>query len=78
MGVIIALSFLKQDYREEVFICGRLIEISTSIVKDNYAVIVYILIWWLLQIGLIAVTVFELLSAWSIGPLTYRADYPFY
>lgn len=38
----------------------------------------YILVWWFFQVGLIALTAFELLSVWSIGPLYFEPIHAFY
>lgn len=38
----------------------------------------YILIWNILQVGLIALISFQMLSAWSIGPLHFYPDHSFY
>jgi len=33
MGGLVAASYLKEEYRREIFICGRLFQISAQIVK---------------------------------------------
>jgi hypothetical protein len=35
-------------------------------------------LWWVFQVGLIALTAFEILSAWSIGPLYFDPQSPFW
>lgn len=78
MGALVAASYVKPEFRKEIFICGRLFEIAAQIVWSYPLILVYIFVWWVFQCGLIALTAFELLSVWSIGPLRFNPESSFY
>lgn len=77
MGFLAGYSVVKQEYRKEIFICGRLFQIAAQIVSENWWILGTILIWLFLECGLIALMSFQMLSAWSIGPLTFQPESPF-
>ncbi len=78
MGLLAILSIAISRNRQEIFICSRLFEIAAQIVKEKPLVLGYVFLWWIFQVGLIALTSFEMLSAWSIGPLNFSPEYPFW
>ena len=76
-GFLAGYSVIKQEFRNEIFICGRLFQLSAQIVKENWWILGAIPIWLFLECCLIALVSFQMLSAWSIGPLTFEPESPF-
>lgn len=77
MGALALWSVIKSEYRQEIFVCGRLFQVAAQIIKENYWLLGLILVWLFLECCLIALISFQMLSAWSIGPLIFDPESPF-